>query len=475
MKKNKKIVSVLSTAAFMTLTMASMAFAAQPGWVQEDGEWYFYKNSEDYVENTWKQSGDYWFYLGDDGAMVTESFIEDDGNYYYVNGDGVMSVNQWRYIETDDTDGESRWYYFGSNGKAYKAKSTSNSATLREINGKNYIFDEYGIMQYGWVNEDGKMIDEDDEDGWKDAVYYCGDEQDGAVADGWRALDVDNDDDEDYPGYYWFYFKSNGKKTVSVDDKEINGAKYGFDENGVMLYEFSEVSEVATGSNAVTAYKYYNDFDNGTRKSGWFKAVPSEDINPDGYDEGEEKWFYANSNGTLKASTLATINSKKYAFNEYGEMLYGLVGLELDGNTIVSYTDMIETEDDLLAVDGTDYVVYYFGDEDDGAMKKSSTSIKVDGESYKYEFKSTGEGREGIYKDVIYIKGRRVEADTDQGYIMVTADGEETSTIGEGYLINTSGKIQKNKKNVKDKDDMYYCTDSDGIVTYIGSEKYVAE
>ena len=58
---------------------------------------------------------------------------------------------------------------------------------------------------------------------------------------------------------------------------------------------------------------------------------------------------------------------------------------------------------------------------------------------------------------------------------MVTADGEETSTIGEGYLINTSGKIQKNKKNVKDKDDMYYCTDSDGIVTYIGSEKYVAE
>ena len=42
---------------------------------------------------------------------------------------------------------------------------------------------------------------------------------------------------------------------------------------------------------------------------------------------------------------------------------------------------------------------------------------------------------------------------------------------GETYLINSSGTIQKNKTNVKDADDYYYCTDSKGIVTYSGSEK----
>ena len=37
--------------------------------------------------------------------------------------------------------------------------------------------------------------------------------------------------------------------------------------------------------------------------------------------------------------------------------------------------------------------------------------------------------------------------------------------------LNTSGKIQKKKKNAKDADDRYYCTDSKGRVTRVGSEK----
>lgn len=478
MRKNKKFVAVLTTAAMMTMTMASMAMGAttQRGWVQDDnGDWYWYKNADEYVENTWKQSGDFWFYLGDDGVMMKDAFIEDDGNYYYVNGDGVMSTNQWRFIETDDTDGENHWFYFGANGRAYVDK-TDEGAKLREINGKNYVFDEHGIMQYGWLDADGRMVDEDNEDAWKEAVYYAGEESDGAIAEGWRDIDVVDEDNDDYPGYYWFYFKSNGKKTVNIDDKEIDGYKYGFDEYGVMLSDFSQIGEIASGSNAVTAYKYYQDFDNGINKrTGWFKAVPSEEINPDGFDEGEEKWFYANSNGSLKASTLSSINGKKYAFNEYGEMLHGLIGLEMDGNTILSYTDIIETEDDLAAVEASDYVVYYFGDEEDGSMKKDSVSIEIDGEDYSYMFNTKGEAREGIYKDKLYVKGRRIEADSEQGYVMVELDGTETETVGTAYLINTSGKVQKNKTNVKDKDDMYYCTNSDGVVTYVGAEKYVAE
>lgn len=471
MKKNTKLVAVLSAAALMTIGMASMAFAANSGWQRDSsGTWYYYSNSGDMAQEQWKKSGDYWYWLGADGKMATDSFVEDGDNYYYVNEDGVMITNQWKYIHTDYTD-DYGWYYFGPNGKA--VKKTGTKAKLQDINGKRYIFDENGVMLYGWVNEEGDMLDEDSEDAWKEGMYYCGSDQDGAVTNGWISLDVDDDDNDNYNGYYWFYFNpTNGKKVKDEANKNINGKRYGFDENGAMLYEFSAVDDTATSSNAVSGYKYYQDYDNGVRQSGWFKAVPDENVHPEAYDDGDEKWFYANSNGTLKASTLASISGKKYAFNEYGEMLTGLRGLELDGSTIVSYTDEIEEEQDLDLVEGTAYAMYYFGDEDDGSMKKTSVTINLDGESYKYDFKSSGEGREGIYKDCIYVKGRRIDADSDKGYILVDENGIETKELGEAYLVNTSGKIQKKKTNAKDKDDTYYCTDAEGKVTYIGDDKY---
>lgn len=467
---------VLSMAALMTMASSFAAFAGNAGWQQSGGDWYYTNNNGDYATDTWKKSNENWFYLGGDGKMLTETLVEDGDNYYYVNSAGAMVQNEWRYIETDYTDGESRWYYFGPNGKAYK--STSSKASLKEINGKKYIFDDEGLMLYGWVDADGTMAEEDDTEAWKNATYYCGTDMDGAVTNGWISLEVDDDTESDtFQGYYWFYFNpSTGKKVTDEDAKQINGKRYGFDENGAMLYEFAEVgtSSSATASNAVDAYKYYQDYDNGAnQRNGWFKAIPVEDVNPEGYDEGEEKWYYASSNGRLKASTIATINGKKYAFNEYGEMISGLVGLEMDGSKIVSYTDAIESEDDLATVEEDDkYQIYYFGDEEDGSMRKSSASVEVDGESYKYEFKTNGEGRDGIYKDVIYVKGRRVEADKDYGYQAFDAEGNLSDS---GYLVNTSGKIQKNKKNLKDKDDMYYCTDAEGFVTYHDSEKFTSK
>ena len=42
---------------------------------------------------------------------------------------------------------------------------------------------------------------------------------------------------------------------------------------------------------------------------------------------------------------------------------------------------------------------------------------------------------------------------------------------GKDYLVNQTGKIQKNKKNVKDADGVYYSTDKDGIVTHMGDKQ----
>ena len=101
-------------------------------------------------------------------------------------------------------------------------------------------------------------------------------------------------------------------------------------------------------------------------------------------------------------------------------------------------------------------------------MKTGVTRIDVDGEEYTYEFRKSGSDRgagyDGINDGALYIKGRLMKADKD-------AKLEKISYNGEDYLVNTSGKIQKKKTNIKDADDRYYCTDGDGIVIYEGSEK----
>ena len=101
-------------------------------------------------------------------------------------------------------------------------------------------------------------------------------------------------------------------------------------------------------------------------------------------------------------------------------------------------------------------------------MKTGTTTLDIDGERYTYNFRKSGDergqGYHGIEDGVIYEKGKRLEADKDEKLKKVEWDGET-------YLVNTSGKIQKNKKNAKDADDRYYCTDSKGIVTYEGMEK----
>lgn len=77
-------------------------------------------------------------------------------------------------------------------------------------------------------------------------------------------------------------------------------------------------------------------------------------------------------------------------------------------------------------------------------------------------------GYHGINDGALYVKGQLQRADRDSKYEVKNFEGND-------YLVNTSGKIQKNKKNVKDADDMYFCTDAEGIVTYTGSEKWVAD
>ena len=514
--------------------MAFTAFADEPtevqtGWVETDDGWVYLDEDGYEVTDEWKKSGDNWFYLDDDGHMVYEQLVEHEGYIYYANEDGAMVKNQWVQLPNEDNDEYSEenaavdvWYYFQNNGRAYVAGD--NGTSFKTINGQKYAFDEDGKMLWGWVNDNSELCNSGTE--WHDAVYYCGAENDGARKSGWYLIDVEEDrenlpknKDNDTVMYYYFYFTASGKR-VQDTIKTINGLKYSFDEYGAMDYEWTLATDSVASPAVASAsvYQFFNYEDYGNRLSGWFYTIPGENLHKKDYDDELEHWYYASSGGELTFSQIKSINGKKYAFNEYGEMLYGLQALKLnpDDPTIIEGNYMIDDEDEWDAFvahsnysgDDGDFdfngsLLYYFGDEEDGAMKLGKVKVEFTGDTYNYYFIKTGTYKgagfgswtgyeaelEGTY-DVnddgeksfiddgkyIYLEGRRIEADENLRYEPFTAFGEEAKsdddvTDGNFYLVNTSGSIQKRRHNVKDQDGSYYCTDDNGIITYYGDEK----
>ena len=159
MRKQTKLVAVLSTAALLAIGASMTSFAAT-GWAEEDGTWVYYDRNGDKVTDKWAKSGNNWYYLDSNGEMAVDQLIEDGDNYYYVDVNGVMAANQWVAIDNedagDDDEPEHYWYYFQANGKALK-QGDSDTVSLKTVNGKKYAFDEYGAMVAEW------SLDEDDE------------------------------------------------------------------------------------------------------------------------------------------------------------------------------------------------------------------------------------------------------------------------------------------------------------------------
>jgi glucan-binding YG repeat protein len=472
MRKQKLKWIVPCAAALFTIGASMTSFAAQ-GWTEENNSWVYYNNDGDRATDSWKKSGDSWFYLDDDGQMVDNQLVESDGNYYYVNSNGAMVTNEWRELPSDDDndeDGQSTyWYYFGSNGKAYKATNSgkTNFKSVKIASGevRDYAFDTEGRMLFGWVNEDAARVTGDD--AWKEGTYFLGAANDGAkTSNAWKSIDVEDNDNtkENFDGKYWFYFGANGKKMKDTS-KTINGRKYRFNEYGAAESEWYEKATSATASNG---NQYYNLPEQSWLAKGWFKTVPSETIDAEAHDNGDEYWFYSNTSGDLVTSQIKTINGLRYAFNEKGEMLDGLYKLTFDSSKKITSYDEIETEADFPAV-GDEGEVYYFGTSPkEGAMATGKTTIDIDGEKYTYNFRKSGSnkgaGYNGINDDSIYIQGRMLKADKDDKYKVIEFNDKE-------YLVSTSGKLAKNKSNVQDGDGKYYKTNSDGTIKESGYEK----
>ena len=476
MRKQTKLVAVLSAAALLAMGASMTSFAA--GWQKDDaGVWHYYDSDDEMVTGEWKKDGGKWFYLDEDGDMLTDAWVDDD---YYVDESGAMLTNAWKYTVSDedqdepDEDGE-RWFYFNNKGK----KVVSDT---KKINGKTYLFDSDGKMQFGWQQDgNGEM-------------YYYGDENDGARTESkWLWLersgnlsDEDLDDGQnkglcddtssdpcDDEGWYWF--QSSGKMYKDKTKKKINGKFYMFNEHGQMLYEWIDNKKVSVGSNAQLDAKradgsvatagemlYYNVNEEGWRADGWYQIDGSEAMKTD----SDTDWYYIDDGEMYHAS-----KTDDYAgTSDGGSRVYVMrKKVKVSGNKYFAFNEKGQMQDGLQYI-VKDHGFFYF--DENGYQKTGKvSSVECEDDDYTFYF-TTKNGKNGIgytgEKDgTLYFNGKRLEADDDYKFYVVD---------GSIYLVNTKGKIQKatNSKKYDDIEngayvakDVYVTTNKKGIVSSV--------
>lgn len=68
--------------------------AANEGWKQQSGKWFYYKNGA-LVKNDWAlDSKKKWYYLGETGEMVTNQWVRWKNKWYYMLADGQMATGE---------------------------------------------------------------------------------------------------------------------------------------------------------------------------------------------------------------------------------------------------------------------------------------------------------------------------------------------------------------------------------------------
>lgn len=479
MRKQTKLVAVMSAAALLAIGASMTSFAATRGWVEENGVWMYLDSDGDAVTEEWKKSGAQYFWLDENGEMATDVLVEDDDHRYFVDANGARALNQWRQVDNedgwstqdDDQEPEQVWYYFGSNGKAYKdAKKT--------INGKTYYFDEDGEMFFGWYeNKDGK---------W----FYLGDDNEGWAATGWQWLELRKDIEDQYDDdEYWFHFKSNGEMRIGSEKEDkrqyINGSYYGFDEYGAMVDGWRPAPE--KGVATATENKFYTE-DIGNQPKGWVFAYTYKDWEDKSDDE---EWFYLDSKGKpfnvggyYKNNLSSDANAMKYKEGDIidkdyaQDARYNNVAAKyikkktyMFGNDGVMLTGVIKVESPTgkgaprdggssgWLADG-----YYYFNKNDGSskgqMETGKVSINYDGEVYYYNFEK-GSGKaytNAIVDGCLYDKnGVRYDADESKEVLPLSSDHFDAdirdnkkarlidlSVWGDAeVVVSSSGKIKK--------------------------------
>lgn len=356
-------------------------------------------------------------------AMAAGWVTNQNGYQVYQNDNGSIVTNSW--IKATD-NGSTVWYYATADGSL-------RTDGWQKIGGYWYYFNDSGLMQTGWVDQDN---------------YYC--DSNGVMRTGWRQLEppsdyVDNYGQRTVGGSYWFYFNTNsGEKFRATDGgikvRSIDGINYGFDEFGVM-----QTGWASTGGSDISDYMYFAEktdskFKMGQRLSNtWLAVAGPENSGNSDLSTGSVEWFYFKNNGHPVAGSgssgeVQKINGKRYLFNAQGNPMYG-IQKDNDGNYYYcgpSKTDCsVRTGKITLTQGNGDRVTAYFG--------------------------SNGQGITGVKDGYVYNKGKLLKASSDNRYMRVVS-----SDSIDGYVVDVNGKIVKNKRNIRDRNGVKFSVDSSG-------------
>lgn len=232
------------------------------GWLEIDGNWYYFQPQEGYMATGWVEVGGKHYYLDSRGVRQSGWLNLSDGSYY-LSGDGSASGG-W-------LDLEGNTYYLSEKGKI--------STGLTEIDGQLYFLGEDGIRRSGWIESGGKRYFLDEEGiittGWVETdagLSYLG--PDGALCMGWTDTPEGR-----------FFLTENGTVTtgwitttegrIYLNDQgqihtgwlDADGVGYYLDENGMALtgwqelegtrYYFHEDGRMAIGKVILEEQAYY--------------------------------------------------------------------------------------------------------------------------------------------------------------------------------------------------------------------------
>ena len=481
MKKQTKLVAVLSTAALLAIGASMTSFAAT-GWAEEDGTWVYYNRDGERATDSWKKSGNNWYYLDSDGEMAIDQLIEDGDNYYYVDINGVMASNQWVAIENEDAgeddEPEHYWYYFQANGKAL-TNGDNDKVSLKTINGKKYEFDENGAMTAEW------------------------------------SLDVESAS------------KAGARASYSTVTTNSVPAKYA--QQWRYFQDVENGARVSKGWFKVVAAEYLNYEKNNDGEDAWYYADGSGNLYAGEFKTIKGKKYAFRTDGRM-------IDGLKFIYTDSkGNIPED--GVKADDDDYHPF----DTEDDFINsanwYEQKGYKCYYFGDGDDGAMRTNKNTIEIDGDKFNFFFEKSGSkkgsGKTGEEDDKFYQSGMLLKAgkdekyqviktldankdknddndalkgykklddvqafreevapagetilpattptdallsslginkkadDVDELYVVPTKDKDGLDVKGKYFLVNTSGKVINSKSKNKDGNDYYYVVEKAGKV-----------
>ncbi|WHY85519.1 N-acetylmuramoyl-L-alanine amidase [Neobacillus novalis] len=124
------------------------------GWVQNDAQWFFYKNSS--KQTGWVKVKSKWYFLDANGVMQT-GWVKDENKWYFLDSNGVM---QSGWVKVKD-----KWYYLARDGAMVTGWVKYKS--------KWYFLKENGEMAIGWIKD-------------KDKWYYL--DPDGSMVSGKQTI-----------------------------------------------------------------------------------------------------------------------------------------------------------------------------------------------------------------------------------------------------------------------------------------------